>query len=215
MIVERNLFEVWDAPDGGAAAILAVRDFGVPVGELHPGLPPAYRALELNASLPYFNCGLLRVDLRLWRELDVGRQALDYCARFKDCVHWADQDGLNLALAGRIGELDPRWNVQIGAVRTFDDWPASSFKEAMRFERTRLFSSPGVLHFTGVRKPWNAGLTNPLRRRFDHYLRKSGWYPGLSYASYRATWLATNVRDIAGILLQRARRVTTAPERAG
>ena len=57
----------------------------------------------------YFNCGVMVLDLDLWRTRDLSRATLAYLAERSD-LFFMDQDALNHEIAGAYVPLDPRWN---------------------------------------------------------------------------------------------------------
>ncbi|GAB4456933.1 MAG: glycosyltransferase family 8 protein [Armatimonadaceae bacterium] len=196
MIVERDLWELWQMPLNDWD-ILAVRDYGIGYAAAPMGILP-YKELNLEPETPYFNAGIMVVSLNKWRNKKIVPAAFDYMVRYQDIISQADQEALNAVVAGNWGEVDLRWNVQIGAVQAFHTIPDSSHKQAMQPVVEALIHEAYVLHYIGGRKPWFAGLTNPTRARFDHYLRRSRWFPSLKqYQRYRMRWLANNLRLIA------------------
>lgn len=119
----------------GAVADLAIPNFSSARAVRH------WQELALPASQPYFNAGLLLVDLKLWKESEVTEAAIDYLARHP--VHFLHQEALNVVLKDRWRSLETRWNVI-----------ASLYQR--RYSPTPLASvnRPGLLHFAGRFKPW-------------------------------------------------------------
>lgn len=126
----------------------AVRDDYVPTISSPYGVP-RWHELGLNADLPYFNSGVMVVDLESWRKHDIGEQAVDYLSRHPAEIQLFDQDALNAVVAGRWLELDTVWNVT-GYWR----------KPERRTERHRtILDDTRIRHFAGYGKPWDL---NPL-----------------------------------------------------
>jgi lipopolysaccharide biosynthesis glycosyltransferase len=96
---------------------------------------------RLTPSDPYFNAGVLLIDLTEWRGHRIGERAVDYIKRHRPPL--MDQDALNAALAGRWVALDRMWNVT-----TY--W----FRSPSRQKRNRrLLGRARIVHFVGHRKP--------------------------------------------------------------
>ena len=66
--------------------------------------------LDLGEKDPYFNAGVLLIDLKQWRKEDLTRKVLSYYAVIAEQSLFNDQDALNGLLKGRIRTLSPRWN---------------------------------------------------------------------------------------------------------
>ena len=85
---------------------------------------------------PYFNAGLVLIDLAQWRAADiVGRMEQAYADGTMQRIYY-DQDLLNLVFKNNWLALPWRWN-------TIDPKPAH---EGL---------NPAILHYTGKTKPWD------------------------------------------------------------
>jgi lipopolysaccharide biosynthesis glycosyltransferase len=75
-----------------------------------------WKELNLAPSAPYFNSGVLVMDLAEWRAQDIAQRVLRVCQENEDHLlaqrRWPqyDQYGLNVVLHGRWKALDPAWN---------------------------------------------------------------------------------------------------------
>jgi lipopolysaccharide biosynthesis glycosyltransferase len=187
MIVESDLTQLW-RQNLGNSILLAVRDFGYPT--LKQGLPDTVDVLGCNADSPYFNSGLMVVNLKRWREERVAQRVLEYTRRHIDTVRFDDQDGLNAVLWNRWKPIDVAWNVQVGALtylRTVAPWEDS---DELVVRGDELLAHPRILHFIGRHKPWHGGRYRPVRGRFLRYLRQSRWFGPLGIARFHAAWFA-------------------------
>jgi lipopolysaccharide biosynthesis glycosyltransferase len=148
LIVRRDLGALWDVPQEGYH-VRAVQDALVPLVSSSFGVA-RYGELGLPREAPYFNAGVMIVDLAAWRRDGTGALALGHVRRNADRVFFWDQEGLNAVLAGRVGLVDPRWN-----------------------RNAACLTGPGdawILHFAGALKPWAFPRTHPYRVEYDHYL---------------------------------------------
>jgi lipopolysaccharide biosynthesis glycosyltransferase len=75
-------------------------------------------------------------------------------ARFR----FGDQCVLNLALAGRKGNLDPRWDIHTARL------PLAAFHYLF------VSGTRGIFHFCGLEKPWMAGAHPSLQALWAKYL---------------------------------------------
>lgn len=107
--------------------------------------------LGLRELSRYFNSGLLVVDL--------ARLAASGALEAVECLLverqrryiFNDQDALNVALAGNVELLDPRWNCQHGLLRHRKHGPIPAEIKSV----LELYEEPWIIHFSG-RKPWTS-----------------------------------------------------------
>jgi lipopolysaccharide biosynthesis glycosyltransferase len=109
------------------------------------------------SELPYFNSGVLLINLARWQTEDISGLALEFLSRHPVGLKYPDQDALNAVLAGRWLKLDSRWNVT-----------------SRQADASSALSSAAILHFTGV-KPWSARCQHPGRNLFLYYRAQTPW----------------------------------------
>ncbi|PXA99799.1 hypothetical protein DMC47_01590 [Nostoc sp. 3335mG] len=125
---------------------------GQPLGAVRDALAPfiaAGRDMRRNRDIfdpadPYFNSGMLVIDLALWRAIDVKSEIAAIAGKGLMSRLFFDQDMLNLVFHDRWTPLSWRWN-------TIDAHPSH---EAL---------GPSILHYTLDGKPWFL-LSGILRR---------------------------------------------------
>jgi lipopolysaccharide biosynthesis glycosyltransferase len=124
--------------------------------------PRTYERLRdprLDPAMPYFNAGVLIIDLDIWRRANIGERALRFVAQYGPAL--MDQDALNAVASGQWLELDPMWN-------TITYW----FRSRSRQQRYQaLLRRSRIIHYAGHRKPW---LRNDLweAERWVQYRRQ-------------------------------------------
>lgn len=133
--------------------------------------PDYYKRLCLPKKHRYFNAGVLLIDLSAWRKrgfvelamhlLDAGNLRLDY----------ADQDVLNVLCASRTRYLPFRYNLQEAMLRQY----VPEIGEDARCAIVESLSSPAVIHFTYILKPWCFTSFHPYRKHFYYYFDKTEW----------------------------------------
>ena len=110
---------------------------------------PEFTALGRPAR-PYFNSGVLLIDVDAWRGAEVLDRALALLKASPQAVPRHDQSLLNLLADGGWAEMSPVWNWQY-------TWSSRFFAD---------LAEPRLVHFIGPRKPWTAGGAElPLRFR--------------------------------------------------
>jgi lipopolysaccharide biosynthesis glycosyltransferase len=86
-------------------------------------------------------------------------------------VLWWDQYALNVVLAGRWRELEPRWN-QGAHLYEYPNWRESPLdREAYHC----LKRDPWIVHFCSPSKPWHYFCRHPFASDFRRCLRQTAW----------------------------------------
>jgi len=132
-------------------ALAAVREFDQ---RLHPAKDGR---LAHPADIPYFNAGMLLIDLEAWERLALTQATFDFVEENQGRLRFAEQDALNCVLAGRWKELDPAWNFTHARV-----------SEAGGYDQAR------ILHFTGG-KPTSRDCGHPAQDLFLRYRSTTPW----------------------------------------
>jgi lipopolysaccharide biosynthesis glycosyltransferase len=181
--------------DGRPAA--AARNLTVPFLASRQGLT-GWDQLGLDPAAPYFNSGVLVIDLEQWRNDEVTEHAIDYVRRFEDGIRFADQDALNAALYNDWQELEPRWNQQ---PLLLDDWSgvhAILAPEAI----TQGRDDPAIVHFVGPIKPWHRDCDRPWTQAWQALARElqPGWEPERRQS--RPAELTRRLKRAAHVLLR-------------
>ena len=158
----------------GTAAIGACVDPFIPTVSSIGGLAD-WQRLALAADTPYFNAGVMVVDLVRWNEMRVGPRALDFTLRQSQRLQHYDQDGLNSVLSGHWKATDSRWQTH------------PRLKNSLGQE---LPHDPWMLHFSGRLKPWLYPAGGPADQLFFECLDRTAWRGfrhsgGLSSLAYR------------------------------
>ncbi|GIG02971.1 glycosyltransferase family 8 protein [Catellatospora citrea] len=148
-----DLTPLWEV-DLGDAPLAAVRDAFTATFATHGGVPGA--GAEHDPDAPYFNSGVLLMNLPVWRRERVSARCLAYLADHADRLRFPDQDALNLVAYGTWLRLPHRWN----NMRSF------------LLEQQPRPADPDVriMHFAGPRKPWTEGFRPGFRQDRHHAL---------------------------------------------
>jgi len=224
LLVRRNLAELWDHDQQGAAC-LAAADTGAPYIDAQVALRnydrchrflvasqpvPNYRELGLSPTGKYFNAGVLVVDIKEWRKLDVTTAALRCLRQHSQHVQWWDQYALNVVLAGRWKELDARWNQGVHAY-TFPTAGESPLEPEVY---SALRRDPWIVHFTSQKKPWHYFCRHPFRREYLAAIDRTdwrGWRPEFPERDGMRQWWQHQIaplRHAVKVGVVRAKRLT-------
>lgn len=185
-------------------SVAAVRDFSIPTyrhrfsGRTPDALSP------YDPALPYFNSGVLGINVAYWREHGVHEAACRMLSDHPDTCRWPGQDPLNFTLRGTWREVDLGWNLQTGGpdrIRRLGGSEADHLGEPYSGIRGRA----RIIHFTG-NKPWRQGFTNPDRPAWVEALKASGWYGPVGFRRWQAGWWGNLLRRQAGKKLEHVLR---------
>lgn len=139
---------------------------GNPVGAVLDWLPTVadavapWATLALDPTAPYFNSGVMVMDLAAWRAENAGCAVLRRCLSDSDHLlaqgRWPqnDQYGLNVVFHRRWTPLDPRWN-------HFSERPSEG--------------PPAVVHYVGNGKPWSPRCRPEFTALFRRTLAATPW----------------------------------------
>ncbi len=123
----------------------------------------AFEQLGLDMSKPYFNSGVLVLNLAQWRSERVSDRCLEFARKHRDLLMSADQMVLNALFGDRFEPFGEVFNTAI--------WPSSpAIAPAERTGR--------IFHLVGAPKPWDY-LGRFAHRNFGFWLewiRRTAWF---------------------------------------
>ena len=172
LLILGNIEDLWDE-ELDHSMLAAVQDMAIPVVSAPMGLA-CYKDLGLSALAPYFNAGVLLINLKKWRSTNTTDKAVAYLKENHTRVALHDQDGFNAVLSSSWKAIDLRWNVIASiAGRSFFE-PQYLDKEQYK----RAAKDPWIIHYAGYLKPWQANLGNPFDKIYKDYLAGQNWFNG-------------------------------------
>lgn len=165
VIVRHDLDDLWQR-DLGGCALAAVQSVNYPFFASW-GAVNDWRALGLAPRTPFFNAGVLLIDIARWRSEGVAARALEYL-RSPYLGGGADQEALNVALAGQWKRLPPVWNQQ---TPMFNDGSGADLLFPPE-EIDAARKDPIIVHFQTRPKPWHRDSDHPFRAEWvEHAAR--------------------------------------------
>lgn len=126
--------------------------------------------LELSADQGYFNSGVMLLNLKLWRVMNLGSRVVDYCTNNPERIQYADQCGLNAILKGNWFRLNPKWNVMTSL---FNPKHKVSATKYFGTEFNMAVQKPVIIHFSDAPKPWELRNQHPLKKLYWNYLNQT------------------------------------------
>ncbi|MFA9413905.1 MULTISPECIES: glycosyltransferase family 8 protein [unclassified Streptococcus] len=133
--------------------------------------------LKLNNRL-YCNAGVLLIDLKKWRDENIGKQVLSFYEKHKGRLFANDQDALNGALREQVYVLSIRYNF----FNIYWSYPYHVLKKLtkpidfMSEQNYHLaLNNPVIIHFLGEERPWRRGNHHKFSNQYHRYLSKTPW----------------------------------------
>lgn len=164
MVVQSDISKLWSNDLQGNVLGAVVDESRPTVGDRPRQTPEYYRQVGIPAKTPYFNSGLMLIDVAAWCEKEIADRALKARRKAGKAVSHGDQDGLNLVVQGAWRQIDVRWNTLVSQVG----------KNRERVQRAH------IIHYAGV-DPSSSSFQHPARKQFLAALRASGWFSKIGY----------------------------------
>ena len=126
------------------------------IQEIKPFTDYVIKVVGVDRSLDYINSGILLMDLKTLREVQMGPRFLEINNKYHFDSVAPDQDYINAMCKGRIHYLDPVW-------------------DAMPNDSLPPLEHPAIIHYNLFEKPW-AKDDVQYGEYFWHYARNSEYY---------------------------------------
>lgn len=144
--------------------------------------PTIYKRAKLNIGLehdaPYYNAGVLLIDMEKWRAKNFTQIIIDYFESIKDKSLFNDQDAINGALKWQIMPISPIYNFFTNyKYRRYEDLIKimPEYRYISKDEFICIKNDPAIIHFAGDERPWYRGNKNYYKKVYEKYRRKTVW----------------------------------------
>lgn len=167
IVVEGDILELWNIPmrENIIMAVPEMNKIGYYVSDSYA--LKTYKILNIPQKNKYFNAGVLKINVRKWRENNISEQIVNYLIKYKKEILWHDQDGLNAILWNNWDELPCEWNVMTALY-----WEKNYNCIGLTFDKAiYVMKHPKIIHYTTSNKPWKEDCTHPLKERYHYYKR--------------------------------------------
>lgn len=144
----------------GVGLLGAVQDPFVPRVSAAFGIRDWHR-LGLARNAPYFNAGVMMIDLQRWRDRGVAERALAYLRKYGRAVYFNEQEALNAVIGGSWTPLDDRWNISANPMHARVQRPGGE--------------GPAIVHFAGRVKPWAVPDLGGFQDLYYHHMDNTPW----------------------------------------
>ena len=126
---------------------------------------------------PYYNAGVLLVDLNNWRKYDAGKVVIDFYRKNNGKLFANDQDAINGSLNDKILTLSPKYNFYnifyqynykfLSKLCDFKYIDKSTYDDALK--------NPTIIHYLGEERPWRTGNKHKYKNDYLNYLSITPW----------------------------------------
>ena len=166
-IVRGSLQELWDT-DLSKHAIAA---------SIEPTVDQKRKTKLGLRNYPYYNTGVLLINLDIWRQKQVGEQIIKYYQKNDGNLFAPDQDAINGCEKAKILTLSPKYN----SFNIFYQYPyrflvkLCDFKYVSQEEYQEAKDNPVIVHYLGEERPWRIGNPHKYRHDYLKYLSLTPW----------------------------------------
>lgn len=154
---------------------------GYDVGAVPELYMPPFKKKEsigFEKNETYYNAGILLINLKRWRELDLQKTFLGYYKKHNNTLLYNDQDVINACCKGKIYTL-PQWYNMSTNFCFFPRYFVKRIQPAYIFdpktEYRQRTKHPVIIHYMGDERPWYAGSHNWCIPLFNKYAAKTPW----------------------------------------
>lgn len=181
--VERVLYLDCDIIVNGSLLELYNTDLNAKcLGAIQDTIPSKTKAsVGLHSRQPYFNAGVILIDVVRWKQLSVGERCLNYIESHQGRVVHHDQGVMNAVLKDLWLRLPLRYNVMTIHYMMSQSKIKKYYKdEAMFYSAEETYSAiknPIILHFTPsfTTRPWETNCSHPMKYLYNHLLNMTQW----------------------------------------
>ena len=128
----------------------------------------------MHGDLPYYNSGVMLIDMREWRASRCKDRFLESLPAVKERGVFPDQDIFNLFFQEYMALLPPKWNF----ISHFFLFSYNGLKRVVGGEKCLRFSKedyaeaqrdPRIFHFLGhtLGRPWYTSSRHPMRKAYQ------------------------------------------------
>ncbi len=122
--------------------------------------------IGLPFDAPYFNAGVLMMDLKKWRDGNYAEAIIALATQNKYPNH--DQDALNKFFMNNWQEIPLRWDV---IPPVFNLFLKIVTKPDLRQKAIEAKLNPAIFHYAGGYKPWEYEIHNGFNDKYYEYLK--------------------------------------------
>lgn len=120
-------------------------------------IPEKFKKLKIPKYEPYFNAGVMLINLDKWRKNNISKKLTEYIIFMNNKLDAHDQDAMNAVLYGKWLPIEKKYNYM------------TSFRHKYSSEE-----NIHIIHYIEI-KPWKYLSINPFNKEYFYYLKKTPW----------------------------------------
>ena len=163
LLVYDDIEKMWQL-DMGGKPVAATCDLGIMASARVRKQKDNFIGLPFDA--PYFNAGVLMMDLKKWRDGNYAEAIIALATQNKYPNH--DQDALNKFFMNNCEEIPLRWDV---IPPVFNLFLKIVTKPDLRKKAIEAKLNPAIFHYAGGYKPWEYEIHNGFNEKYYEYLK--------------------------------------------
>jgi lipopolysaccharide biosynthesis glycosyltransferase len=165
LLIRGSVRRLWDTDltDKALAATIAA------------GMDSYAEELSLKPGALYFNAGVMVVNLKYWRRINLYDKAIEVLKNDLSRIKWWDQDILNIIFEDQWLPLTLKWNAQpyiFGLTKNDSDADKALYE---RYDYLIATADPIIVHYAGSDKPWLNGTDLPFQDEYHFYFNNTRW----------------------------------------
>lgn len=132
------------------------------------------KLVGLPLDYPYFNAGVLLIDVGAWKAENVEKQIFEFLAEDPERLKLYDQNVLNILLGQKKKNLGIRWNFQYTIPYIEETcYDIAPYPE----EYLQALKKPAIIHYVGAHKPWKKGPGefHIFKNEYVKHLKMTPW----------------------------------------
>ena len=163
LLVYDDIEKMWQL-DMGGKPVAATCDLGIMASARVRRQKNQFIGLPFDA--PYFNAGVLMMDLKQWRSGNFAESIIALATQNKYPNH--DQDALNKFFMNNWQEIPLRWDV---IPPVFNLFLKIVIKPNLRKKAIEAKLNPAIFHYAGGYKPWEYEIHEGFNEKYYEYLK--------------------------------------------
>ncbi|MFA7068578.1 MAG: glycosyltransferase family 8 protein [Acidaminococcaceae bacterium] len=163
LLVYDDIINMWNT-DMQGKPLAAVCDLGIMASKRKRR--EKLEKVGLATKEPYFNSGVMIMDLELWRQEHYAEKVIKLALENNFPNH--DQDALNKIFSGNWFQLPLNWNV---IPPVFELLPKILLNSAYREQAIKARENPAIFHYAGGYKPWEYKIYQKFNEQYYKYLQ--------------------------------------------
>lgn len=163
LLVYDDIEKMWQL-DMGGKPVAATCDLGIMASARVRKQKNKFIGLPFDA--PYFNAGVLIMDLKKWRDGNYAEAIIALATQNKYTNH--DQDALNKFFMNNWQEIPLRWDV---IPPVFNLFLKIVTKPDLRKKAIEAKLNPAIFHYAGGYKPWEYEIHDGFNDKYYEYLK--------------------------------------------